>query len=115
LPPLRAELRQVWRWFGDLSATRRFTSTVEPEADAMGHGLAWRTHSRPEPFSYPDIMAWCEACGLCLSSWQLAALTLMDEIYRNAVEKPQEKLPDIPATVSNIRTFLQVLGLKKKT
>ena len=107
-------LRQVWRWFGDLGASRRFVRVVQPETGPTGTGLAWRTHTYPEPFSYPDIMAWAAACRLSLSSWQLASLTLMDEIYREAVDKPHEKLPEIPATVSNVRMFLQALGLKKK-
>ncbi len=80
----------------------------------MGTGLAWRTHTYPEPLSYSEIAAWERACRLQLASWQLAALTLIDEIYRDCVANPQEKLPDIPATVSNMRAFLQVLGLKKK-
>lgn len=114
LPPLRAELRQVWRWFGDLSASRRFVRVVQPETGPTGTGLAWRTHTYPEPFSYPDIMAWAAACRLQLSAWQLAALTLMDEIYRDAIEKPRAPTPEIPATANNLRAFFQALGMKKK-
>lgn len=80
----------------------------------MGTGLAWRTHTYPEPLAYAEIIAWAQACRLDLAAWQWAALTLIDEIYRDCVANPQAKLPDIPATVSNMRSFLQVLGLKKK-
>ena len=75
--------------------------------------MAWRVHSRPEPISYADINAWALASRVSLAAWQLAALTMIDEIFLKLANGPAPEAA-MPATASNIRKMFQMLSMKKK-
>ena len=110
-----ATLRAVWRWFGDLNDARRYVRTTEPETGPMGTGLAWRVHSRAEHFSYADILAWSDTCGLFPQPWQLAALTMIDDLFVRSINDPKSvEVPALRATGANLLGFFRAF-MKKKT
>ena len=68
-PPLPPELAHVWRWFGELHATRQ-------------HG-----EFGAQPICYAEIEAWARLTGTGIQPFEVAALLAVDNSFLTANEK----------------------------
>jgi hypothetical protein len=81
--PLPANLRRVWRWFWDLNEGRSSQHDLIPE-HTENKEFSWRTRRRVDRFGHSEIMAWLTLNDLRLEPWEMAAISLLDEVYVKA-------------------------------
>lgn len=83
----------------------------------MGRGLAWRTHSRPRRISWHEIAAWAAVSGVNLAAWQIAALSMLDELMVNLIEgiaKGDPVASGKPVTRESVTEFFAAFGAVQK-
>jgi hypothetical protein len=109
--PLNAALRQVWRWFCTLNDQRNYARTTEPER--ADRGMAWRVRATPERLSFRDIDAWAALEGVRLTAWQLAAISMLDDLFVRLASDPdnhqQMMVPTATATADHMKSMFSSL------
>jgi hypothetical protein len=88
---LHGSQRRVWRWFCDLNEVRSYPRLVEPKTDARGTAV-WKTQIRAERLSYGEVQAWARMSGIVCEPWQIAAISLLDEIYVDTFNDPRPRI-----------------------
>ena len=63
----------IWHWFFELHGARQ----------AGGFG--------PNPISYSEIKAWCEAMNIFITPWEIAVIKAMDREYMQSTSENRKK------------------------
>ncbi len=106
--PLSPQARSMWLRFSDITDSRPRSHVAESVRKPDGK-VASEIVRRPQALSFQEVEAWARLNRVTLDGWELAALSMIDEVAMKSWHRPIDQVATVKATKENIKSMFDAM------